>query len=60
VHRRAAHIASSRTADPAHAGLPAWPAYDAETRATMLFDETCAVTDDPNWWERTIWAGQSA
>jgi para-nitrobenzyl esterase len=37
----------ARTGDPNHNGLPHWPAYTSNTRATMYFDTTCAVRDDP-------------
>jgi para-nitrobenzyl esterase len=43
--------------DPNHDGLPAWPAYDAERRATMLFDVESAVVDDPAGDERRLWDG---
>jgi para-nitrobenzyl esterase len=45
MHR--AWIAFARTGDPNHDGLPAWPQYDLERRATMRFDSTCEVLDDP-------------
>ena len=34
---------------------PAWPAYDAARRATMVLDETSRVVDDPHAAERQIW-----
>ena len=40
-------IAFARTGDPNHAGLPDWPVHDAARRATMIFDDTCEVADDP-------------
>lgn len=39
--------AFARTGDPNVAGLPAWPAYSAPQRATMIFDSPCALSDDP-------------
>lgn len=45
MHR--AWIAFARTGDPQHAGLPEWPQYDLERRATMRFDEQVEVLDDP-------------
>ncbi len=33
-----AWIAFARTGNPNHAGLPTWPTYDAQNRATMVFD----------------------
>lgn len=35
-------------------GLPAWPAYDSERRATMLFNNESRVADDPAREERKI------
>ncbi|HEY9217436.1 MAG TPA: carboxylesterase family protein, partial [Phenylobacterium sp.] len=43
-----AWLAFARTGDPNTAGLPRWPAYDAERRATMIFDTTSQVVEDPN------------
>jgi len=37
----------ARTGNPNNAKLPAWAPYDATTRATMMFDTTCAVACDP-------------
>jgi para-nitrobenzyl esterase len=51
MHR--AWIAFARDGDPNHAGLPAWPQYDLERRATMRFDTTCEVVDDPAGEDRT-------
>jgi carboxylesterase type B len=42
-----AWIAFARAGDPAHAGLPAWPSYEPPRRATMRFDTTCEILDDP-------------
>ncbi len=36
-------------------GDPGWPPYDAERRATMRFDTTSAVVDDPDGPLRTLW-----
>jgi para-nitrobenzyl esterase len=54
MHR--AWIAFARTGDPNHEGLPAWPRYDLERRATMRFDATCEVLDDPLAADRRILA----
>ncbi len=43
-----AWVQFARTGDPNHGGLPSWPAFDAGRRATMIFDDTCAVKDDPD------------
>jgi para-nitrobenzyl esterase len=37
----------ARTGNPNHNGLPNWPAYTAESRATMIFDAPCEVRRDP-------------
>jgi para-nitrobenzyl esterase len=42
-----AWLAFARTGDPNADGIPAWPVYDAETRATMMFDLESAVANDP-------------
>ena len=38
-------------------GEPGWPAYASGTRATMFFDEICAVVEDPDPEERAAWSG---
>jgi para-nitrobenzyl esterase len=52
-----AWIAFARTGDPGHAGLPEWPAYDPERRATMLLGDACRVDEDPLGAERRAWDG---
>jgi para-nitrobenzyl esterase len=42
-----AWLAFARSGDPNTGGLPRWPAFDARRRATMVFDATSAVADDP-------------
>ena len=37
----------ARTGKPGHSGLPDWPAYTPEKRATMLFNNSCTVKNDP-------------
>jgi len=37
----------ARTGNPNHDGLPHWPAYTVDTRATMYFDTPCEVRNDP-------------
>lgn len=48
-------IAFARNGRPDHADLPAWPAYDAASRPTMVFDAECRVVDDPMGAERKAW-----
>ena len=51
-----AWIAFARGGDPNHAGLPKWPAYSLDERATMVFDRgECKVENDPSAVERRIW-----
>src|SRR5258706_2136728 len=42
-----AWVSFARTGNPNHDGLPHWPTYTAEHRATMYFDTPCAVRNDP-------------
>jgi para-nitrobenzyl esterase len=58
-----AWIAFARGGNPAHRGLPAWPAYDGGRRATMVLDRPgggrggeCRVVEDPNAAVRRLWA----
>lgn len=47
----------ARTGIPRSSKIPAWPAYDAESRATMIFDTECRVVGDPNSGLRRLFAG---
>ncbi len=49
MHRR--WVAFAATGDPG------WPPYDLRRRATMRFDETSAVVNDPLAEERALWEG---
>ena len=40
---------------PAAAGLPAWPRYDATTRATMILGRDSRVVEDPGGPLRALW-----
>jgi para-nitrobenzyl esterase len=40
----------------ARCGEPGWQTYDTHHRATMLFDLTSRVVDDPAGAERRAWA----
>jgi para-nitrobenzyl esterase len=42
-----AWVTFARTGNPNHSGIPHWPAYTADTRATMFFDAPCEVRNDP-------------
>lgn len=37
----------ARSGKPGHIGLPAWPAYTSENRATMVFNTPCAIRNHP-------------
>jgi para-nitrobenzyl esterase len=53
---RSAWAAFARTGEPAADGLPEWPAWDPDRRATMVLDDPPAVVDDPSPNCRTAWA----
>ncbi len=52
---QAVWIAFARTGNPNTPELPAWPAYDVEQRATLLFNIQCQVVNDPDAAERRMW-----
>jgi para-nitrobenzyl esterase len=52
-----AWAAFAHDGDPNHDGLPDWPRYDAQRRATMVFDAPCDVVDAPLAEERRAWEG---
>jgi para-nitrobenzyl esterase len=54
-HMMDAWIAFARTGHPATEALPVWPAYTADRRATMVFDESVKVVDAPLEAERAVW-----
>src|SRR5262249_4712587 len=37
----------ARAGNPNHKGLPNWPSYTVDKRATMIFDTPCRVENDP-------------
>ncbi len=41
--------------DPNGGGLPHWPRYDSDRRATMLLDRESHVVDDPGGETRKLW-----
>jgi carboxylesterase type B len=41
----------------ARSGDPGWPKYDLTRRATMRFDTSSEVVDDPRSRERLLWEG---
>jgi para-nitrobenzyl esterase len=46
----------ARTGDPNADGLPHWPQFDLETRATMAFNDESEVLNDPYRDERLLLA----
>jgi para-nitrobenzyl esterase len=42
----------ARTGNPNHKGLPNWPTFKTDQRATMIFDNQCKVVNDPHAEER--------
>ena len=51
-----AWLAFARSGDPNHGGIPKWPGYSIEQRATMIFDNECTVAHDPYGAERLAWS----
>lgn len=47
--------AFARHGDPANGAIPAWPAYGAARRTTMVFDDACRAVDDPDGDVRGAW-----
>ena len=45
----------ARTGNPSFDGIPRWPAYTLDTRATMFLDAECRVVKDPYPAERRLW-----
>ena len=43
-----AWVQFARTGNPNHSGLPQWPAFDADKRSTMIFDNDCIAKSDPD------------
>lgn len=50
----------ARTGIPRSPKLPTWPAYDAESRETMIFDTLCRVVGDPNSGLRRMFASAAS
>jgi para-nitrobenzyl esterase len=50
-----AWIALAKNGTPDNEHIPHWPAYDAKTRATMIFDANTRVVNDPRSAIRQYW-----
>jgi para-nitrobenzyl esterase len=48
-------VAFAKTGDPNTSALPHWPAYQTETRPTMVFDDEIRLENDPLRELRTLW-----
>ena len=46
----------ARIGDPANKSIPAWPAYTADARSTMVFNDDCQVAGDPDGEVRPLWS----
>jgi para-nitrobenzyl esterase len=51
-----AFLAFARTGDPNCTAIPAWGKYTLPQRATMVFDETSRMVDDPRKEERELFS----
>lgn len=47
--------AFARNGRPDHPAIPAWPAYEASQRATLILDSDCRIENDPRGEERRLW-----
>jgi len=48
-------VAFGKTGDPNCNKIPFWPAYNTESRATMIFNQECRVENDPTKELRVLW-----
>jgi para-nitrobenzyl esterase len=53
-------IAFAKAGNPDNEHIPHWPAYDANTRATMIFDTNTRVVNDPRGQIRRYWSQNSS
>ena len=58
-HMMDAWIAFARRGDPSHPGIGDWPAYDPESRPTMMFGRESGITHAPFEEERRIWSSMT-
>ncbi len=47
--------AFARSGSPDNPAIPAWAAYTADDRATMIFDTECHLARDPDHDARLLW-----
>jgi para-nitrobenzyl esterase len=48
-------VAFARNGNPNNPAIPSWPAYTGAARATMIFDDDCHITRDPDRDARELW-----
>ena len=48
-------IAFARHGRPDNPAIPEWPAYTQAERITMVFDDECRITRDPDRDARVLW-----
>jgi para-nitrobenzyl esterase len=53
-------VTMAKNANPNNSKIPNWPAYDAQTRATMIFDKEVRVENDPRSEIRKFWADMAS
>jgi para-nitrobenzyl esterase len=51
----AAWVAFAKTGNPNNSAIPEWPVYNGQTRATMIFDKSMRVENDPGREMRLLW-----
>jgi para-nitrobenzyl esterase len=49
-------IAFARNGTPDNSGIPLWPRYESQDRATMILDTICRVERNPNREARLLWS----
>jgi len=49
-------VSTAKNSNPNNSKIPTWPPYDAQTRATMIFDKEVRVENDPRSEIRKFWA----
>ncbi|HYL75093.1 MAG TPA: carboxylesterase family protein [Bryobacteraceae bacterium] len=48
-------VTMAKSANPNNSKIPTWPAYEANTRSTMIFDKEVRVENDPRSEIRKFW-----
>jgi len=53
-------VTMAKNANPNNSKIPNWPGYDAQTRATMIFEKEVRVENDPRSEIRKFWADMAS